>query len=77
MGYRIVVAQPIEQEIIDDLERLGPVHMNPGPEPLSPEALAAAAAEAEALMAFMTERVDRALLEACPNLKIVAGAFKG
>ncbi|MEL7171502.1 MAG: NAD(P)-dependent oxidoreductase [Pseudomonadota bacterium] len=77
MGYRIVVAQPIEQEIIDDLERLGPVHMNPGPEPLSPEALAAAAAEAEALMAFMTERVDRALLEACHNLKIVAGAFKG
>lgn len=36
VGYRIVVAQPIEQEIIDDLERLGPVHMNPGPEPLSP-----------------------------------------
>ncbi|MEM9765673.1 MAG: NAD(P)-dependent oxidoreductase [Pseudomonadota bacterium] len=77
MGYRIVVAQPIEQGIIDDLERLGPVHMNPGPEPLSPEALAASAGEAEALMAFMTERVDRALLDACPNLKIVAGAFKG
>ncbi|MEL6768183.1 MAG: NAD(P)-dependent oxidoreductase [Pseudomonadota bacterium] len=77
MGYRIVVAQPIEQEIIDDLARLGPVHMNPGPEPMGPESLAAEAAEAEALMAFMTERVDRALLEACPNLKVVAGAFKG
>lgn len=77
MTYRIVVAQPIEAEIIDDLSRLGPVMMNPGPDPLSPDALAQHCAEAEGLMAFMTERIDAAFLDACPRLRIVAGAFKG
>ncbi len=77
MTNRIVVAQPIEAEIIGELSRLGPVFMNPGPEPLAPGSLMEHCREAEALMAFMTERVDRAFLEACPKLKIVAGAFKG
>jgi len=45
--------------------------------PLSPAALAARCAEAEALIAFMTERVDAALLAAAPRLRIVAGALKG
>ncbi|MEO1468853.1 MAG: NAD(P)-dependent oxidoreductase [Pseudomonadota bacterium] len=77
MAYRIVVAQPIEAEIVADLGRLGPVWMNPGPDPVSPAELARLGAEAEGLMAFMTERVDAALLDACPRLRIVAGAFKG
>lgn len=77
MSNRIVVAQPIEAEIIAELGHLGPVFMNPGPAPLPREALLAHCRAAEALMAFMTERVDRELLEVCPKLKIVAGAFKG
>lgn len=77
MSPRIVVAQPIEAEIVADLARMGPVHMHEGPEPLSPEALAGLCARAEALMAFMTERVDAALLARAPRLRIVAGAFKG
>ncbi|MEO1689605.1 MAG: NAD(P)-dependent oxidoreductase, partial [Pseudomonadota bacterium] len=56
---------------------LGPVRMNPGPDPFSAAELARECAEAEALMAFMTERVDAALLDACPRLRVVAGAFKG
>ena len=58
MTYRVVVAQPIEAEIVADLAQLGPVHMNPGPEPLSPTDLARLTAEAEGLMAFMTERSE-------------------
>lgn len=77
MTARIVVAQPIEREIVADLERAGPVHMHPGPEPLPPAELARLASGAEALMAFMTERVDAGLLAACPRLRVVAGAFKG
>lgn len=77
MQHRIVVAQPIETEIIASLQTLGPVYMNPGPEPLTQDQLAELCAGAEALMAFMTERVDKALLDSCPTLKIVAGAFKG
>ena len=43
----------------------------------SPEVLAARAAGASALLAFMPDRVDARLLDACPELRIVAGAFKG
>jgi phosphonate dehydrogenase len=77
MADRIVVAQPIDSDIVADLSRLGAVHAHPGPEPLSAGALAARCAEAEALMAFMTERIDAAFLDACPRLRIVAGALKG
>jgi phosphonate dehydrogenase len=46
-------------------------------QPPSPETLAARAAGASALFAFMPDRVDARLLDACPGLQIVAGAFKG
>ena len=46
-------------------------------QPPSPEVLARRAAGASALLAFMPDRVDAALLDACPKLRIVAGAFKG
>src|SRR5205085_9552568 len=32
---------------------------------------------AEAIMAFMPDRLDADLLDACPRLRIVAGALKG
>jgi phosphonate dehydrogenase len=46
-------------------------------QPPSPETLAARAAGASALFAFMPDRVDARLLDGCPGLQIVAGAFKG
>lgn len=75
--YKIVVAQPVEKDVIEDLSSLGPVFMNEGPEPLVKDALREHCASAAALMAFMTECVDESFLEACPDLKIVAGALKG
>jgi phosphonate dehydrogenase len=45
--------------------------------PPSPEMLAARAADASALLVFMPDRVDVPLLDACPELRIVAGALKG
>jgi phosphonate dehydrogenase len=44
--------------------------------PPSPEALAARAVGASALLAFMPDRIDARLLDACPELVIVAGALK-
>ena len=46
-------------------------------QPPSPEMLATRVADASALLAFMPDRVDARLLDACPELRIVAGAFKG
>lgn len=48
-----------------------------GDAPLSREAAMAAAADADALMAFMTDRIDAAFLAACPRLRIVGAALKG
>jgi phosphoglycerate dehydrogenase-like enzyme len=45
--------------------------------PPSPEELAARAVGANALPAFMPDCIDARLLDACPELLIVAGAFKG
>lgn len=43
----------------------------------TPAQLREACAGADALVAFMTERVDTALLDASPRLRLVAGALKG
>ncbi|MGB7184259.1 MAG: NAD(P)-dependent oxidoreductase [Burkholderiaceae bacterium] len=75
--YDIVIGQPIDPEIVDSLSRIGTVYVNPGPDPIPPQDLAQLCGSSRALMAFMTERIDRKFLQACPNLKIVAGALKG
>jgi len=77
MAFRITVANQIHRPILDDLEKCGHVTANTRPEPWSPDELTARTAAADALMVFMTEKVDGALLAACPNLKIIAGALKG
>lgn len=76
-NFKVVVAQPVEKNIIDDLSTLGPVFMNSGPNPLGNQTLQEHCKSAVALMAFMTECVDDCFLKACPDLRIVAGALKG
>ncbi len=77
MSSKIVVANRVDEAVLDRLRRVGEVVANGQDEPMSPTALRAAAADAAALMAFMTETVDAALLDACPCLRIVAAALKG
>ena len=77
MGSRIVVANRVDPDVLTRLGALGPVFMNPDIEPFSPDALRAQCRDAAAVMAFMTERIDAAFLEACPGLRIVGGALKG
>ena len=59
------------------LEPLGSVAHPAGDEPWSPTELRGHLAEAEAVMAFMTDRVDAAWLETAPRLKVLACALKG
>ncbi len=77
MARKIVVPNRIEEEILTRLREAGEVFANPEETPLPPAALRDACRDAVALMAFMTETVDAALLDACPRLRIVAGALKG
>jgi phosphonate dehydrogenase len=72
------VGQPVFEETRRLLEDAGlAVEENPGPGAWSQSELAHRCADAEALVAFMTERVDAAFLEACPRLRVVASALKG
>ena len=50
---------------------------NRGEEPWNYDELLSEASDASAILAFMTDKVDVQLLEACPNLELVACALKG
>lgn len=74
---RIVLTHWVHDEVIETLRRGGDLATNPTREPLPRAELLDLASGAEALMAFMPDRVDAELLDRCPGLRIVAGAFKG
>ena len=74
---KIVVTQPVHAEVLAKLQAHGRVVMNPGPEPWSDDVLMAHLQEAEGLLAFMPDRVDRRTLEQAPMLRTVACALKG
>lgn len=77
MKPRVLVAQPIHDEVLQRLLAAADVHVHRGPGALSRAELAARLQDADALMGFMTERLDAALLAQAPRLRIVAAALKG
>ena len=74
---KIVVTQPVHPEVLARLQTHGRVVMNPGPEPWGQELLHQHLADADALMAFMPDRVDAHTLRHAPRLRTVACALKG
>lgn len=74
---KIVVTQPVHADVLERLQTAGEVVMNPGPEPWSDAELAVHLADADAMMAFMPDRVDQAVLLNAPRLKTIACALKG
>ncbi|MEM6275310.1 MAG: phosphonate dehydrogenase [Pseudomonadota bacterium] len=77
MTQKIVVPNWIEGQTLDLLRAVGAVVSNTSRDPMSPEDLRSECRDATALMAFMTEAIDASFLDACPRLRIVAGALKG
>ena len=77
MTFKITVAQPVHAPVAEMLGAHGDVDINPGPDPLCARELIERCRDADALMAFMTERIDEVFLDACPRLRIVSGALKG
>jgi len=77
MKPKIVVTQPVHADVLSKLEMAGDVVMNRGPEPWSAQELYAHLAAADALMAFMPDRIDADVLRHAPRLKTIACALKG
>jgi phosphonate dehydrogenase len=74
---RVFLTNRVFSEVIACLERAADVDANPSPEPFSRRDFLARASRATALMVFMNDSLDAALLDQCPNLRIVAAALKG
>lgn len=75
--HKIVVTHPIHAPVLEHLQSFGHVVMNPGPDPWSAKELAHHLADADAMMAFMPDRMDRELLNVAPRLRTIACALKG
>lgn len=73
----IVITNPVRDEVRARLEIVGRVEMNSSTEPWTPAQLAARMRDSDAMMGFMTDCVDSALLAQSPRLRVVACALKG
>lgn len=73
----ILITNPIHAEVAERLAAVGDLDMNRSIEPWSAAELQQRARHASAMMGFMTDRVDTALLRSAPQLRIVACALKG
>ena len=73
----IVLTSRVFPETRAALERVARIVVNGGSEPWSQDEVIERCREAAGLMAFMTDRIDRAFLERCPQLKVIGAALKG
>jgi phosphonate dehydrogenase len=72
----LVITHRIDIEVIELLSHSFRVIPNITRETLPREELLRRAQEADALMIFTPDVIDRSFIKACPRLKIIAGAFK-
>lgn len=73
----VLVSNKIHAGVLALLEQHFNVVVNPESEPFSPDEYSQLLADADALLAFMTDRVDEAFLNQAPRLKMVSAALKG
>lgn len=76
-GAKIVVTNWVHADVLDLLRPHGAVVVNATRTAWPVETVLRHAADADAVLAFMTDWVDRPFLDACPRLRIVACALKG
>ncbi|NKQ36741.1 MAG: D-glycerate dehydrogenase [Chloroflexi bacterium] len=78
MTDKVLITQKIYDGAAALLDEAGlPYHYNDSDETLAPEALQALAAEATALVCLLPNRIDTAVLNAAPHLKIIANVAVG
>jgi glyoxylate/hydroxypyruvate/2-ketogluconate reductase len=74
---RLLITRRVFPEVVEALSAAYEVETNPDDAFWTPEQTRAKAAGCEALYVVATDRVDTALIEACPRLKIVATGSVG
>jgi len=74
---RIVTTNKIFPETHALLTSHGEVVANSAPEPWSHDVVRNKCRDADAVLAFMPDRIDASFIQACPNLKVIGAALKG
>jgi phosphonate dehydrogenase len=77
MRPRVVITEWVHPEVIERLKKDCDVLPNDTRDTLPREELLHRASNAQALMAFMTDRIDEDFLSCCPGLKVIGAALKG
>lgn len=77
MKPRVVITHKVHQEALDLLCAHCEVTSNQTMETMPREEVIRRACTADAIMAFMPDRIDADFLAACPRLKIIGAALKG
>jgi len=77
MNSRILVTRHVYPEAITILEAAGDVQYHDSSDGLSPEQLRAAAADRQAIVCQLTDRIDAALMDSAPGLELIANVAVG
>ena len=77
MAHKVVVTREVFDDVLERLRAGATVVDNPSDRPLAPDELAVLAADADALVCALTDRIDESLLARCPKLKVVANIAVG
>lgn len=77
MKPKVLITHWVHPEVIQLLEQECEVIANPGRDTLPRAEILARSREAQAIMVFMPDYIDEEFFQACPALRIVAGALKG
>ncbi len=73
----VVLTHWVHPDVLDFLHESCEVVENPTRETLPRDEILNRARDAQGLMVFMPDSVDATFLDACPNLKVIAGALRG
>ena len=73
----IFITNHVRPELITFLKKIARVDANPKAKPFSRDEFFKRASRASAMMVFMNDSLDAAILDRCPNLRVVAAALKG
>lgn len=77
MKPRVVLTHRVHDEVLDLLAPHCELVTNQDADTLPREEIRRRAAEADAMMAFMPDKVDADFLAGCPRLKVIGAALKG
>ena len=77
MKPRVVITHRVHDEVLEDLAPHCDLVTNQTPDTLSDDEVLARVSGAQAMMAFMPDRVGESFLARCPDLKVIGAALKG